>query len=450
MASRTAASISARHQARRERGRRPSWLVASGSLPIHLTGLGVALSVGVLLESLLDGLLVLLVLVLVAVAAGPLRRVRAWHGPDDADLGALTSASAGSARGRVLLVSASIGAGHDGAAVELAREAREAGYLVDQVDFLDLLPLGLGRVVRSTYRWQITVVPSTWGFVLRSFRGSSDTQWVSWLAGSLARRRLLRACGPDTCVVVSTYPLASHALSRLRSDGSLDVPAVTYLTDMSVHPLWVAPGIDAHIALHPVPAAEARAHGARGVEVIGPRTSPRFVPGTAARRAAARARFELPAGARLALVVAGSWGVGDVASTVDDLLATGIATPVVVCGSNASLRRTLSTKPGAYAFGWVDDMPGLMHACDVVIQNAGGLTSLEARAVGLPVLTYRALPGHGETNARALEQAGWAPWARRREDLSCLIEASTDLPGSPGELVDFPWARLAGSAPVPA
>jgi UDP-N-acetylglucosamine:LPS N-acetylglucosamine transferase len=85
-------------------------------------------------------------------------------------------------------------------------------------------------------------------------------------------------------------------------------------------------------------------------------------------------------------------------------------------------------------------MPSLMRACDLVIQNSGGLTSLEARQVGLPVITYRCLPGHGHTNARALERAGWAPWARDLEDLGVLVSAAlaTCPPGDGGDGVVDP------------
>jgi len=46
--------------------------------------------------------------------------------------------------GRIVVVSASVGAGHDGPAAELTRRLREGGWRVDRVDCLDVLPIGLG------------------------------------------------------------------------------------------------------------------------------------------------------------------------------------------------------------------------------------------------------------------------------------------------------------------
>jgi processive 1,2-diacylglycerol beta-glucosyltransferase len=62
-------------------------------------------------------------------------------------------------------------------------------------------------------------------------------------------------------------------------------------------------------------------------------------------------------------------------------------------------------------------MAGLMGAVDVLVQNAGGLSALEALAVGVPVITYRPIPGHGKANAAALDESGLAPWVREPGDL---------------------------------
>jgi len=62
-----------------------------------------------------------------------------------------------------------------------------------------------------------------------------------------------------------------------------------------------------------------------------------------------------------------------------------------------------------------------MHAVDVVVQNAGGMTVQEAAASGLPVISYRCIPGHGLTNAAALHQADVARWARTGSELATLL-----------------------------
>ncbi|GAA1814231.1 glycosyltransferase [Planosporangium flavigriseum] len=332
--------------------------------------------------------------------------------------------------GRVVVVSASVGAGHDGAAAELTRQLRAAGLTVDRHDFLDILPRGWGRLVRSVYRAELTVAPRTWGWVANATGSSATSTRTSAGLSRVAGARMMEAVGSDPSVVLSTYPLASQLLGRLRQEGRLTAPAATFLTDMSVHPLWVAPGVDAHLALHPVPATQARSLGARNTVVAGAAVAPGFRPRRDdPERLAARRAFGLPGHARLALVVAGSWGVGSVGRSARDIADTGLAVPVVVCGRNEPLRKRLSRDRRVITLGWVDDMATLIRACDLVVQNAGGLSSLESLASGVPVLTYRCLPGHGETNAAALERAGWAEWVQHRRDLGTALTRTFALPG---------------------
>lgn len=212
------------------------------------------------------------------------------------------------AAGRVAIVSASVGAGHDGAAAELARRLTAQGCSVDRLDLLDLLPVHLGRTVQEGYHRMLVRAPWAYQRIYSSTERAGGGGPVARALLRTAQDRVLRALPPGTDAVVSTYPGASRVLGNLRLDGRLAVPVLTYLTDFSVHPLWVAPGVDVHLAAHAVPAAQARAAGARDVRVRGPVTNPRFRPCDARGRSRARERFGLPSHAPLALLVAGSWG----------------------------------------------------------------------------------------------------------------------------------------------
>ena len=98
-------------------------------------------------------------------------------------------------------------------------------------------------------------------------------------------------------------------------------------------------------------------------------------------------------------------------------------TPLVVCGNNEQLKKRLQERKGGHVIGWTDEMPTLMAASDAIVQNAGGLTTSEALAAGLPVLTYRCLPGHGRANAAVHARIGLVPWIRGRRDLSAARAA---------------------------
>lgn len=324
---------------------------------------------------------------------------------------------------RAVIVSASVGAGHDAVAEELAARLEEAGVAVDRHDFLDLMPGSTGRVFVGSYHGMISRAPWTWKLLYGGMDNPRMAGIQASLFTALAGRSIRRAVEGDTTrMVIATYPLASQVLGRLRQRGKVSTPVHTYLTDFSVHQLWAAPGVDAHLALHQVAAVQARAVGCADVSVVAPLVDRRFTLATPESRFAARARWGLPQDARLALLVGGSWGAGELERTVADVEAAdpGI-TCVVVCGRNEGLRERLLAAGVKHAHGWVDDMPSLMHAADVLVQNAGGMTVQEAVASALPVVTYRSIPGHGLTNAAALDEAGIARWARHSGELAAAL-----------------------------
>lgn len=219
-------------------------------------------------------------------------------------------------------------------------------------------------------------------------------------------------------VVVTTYPLAGQTLGVLREQNRLPAPAVTYLTDPAPHATWCHPAVDHHLTVTRATASDAARYGVRA------RASGPLCPRTTAGRDPHGVRDELglPRDAPVALISAGSLGMGAVPRTVRDLLAHPDLRVVVLCGRNARLRRRLGRLPRVVALGWRDDVPSLMAASDVLVHNAGGLSLTEALAAGLPAITYRPIPGHGRANAEVLDRAGVAPWARDAAALAAAVE----------------------------
>lgn len=325
-----------------------------------------------------------------------------------------------------------MGAGHDGAARELARRLEARGHTAQVVDFLDSAPLGIGTLVRVCYELQLRLAP--WAYeatyrlwYLLPILVHPCVSFVTFLT----RRRLLSWIEEfEADVVVTTYPLASLTLGRARRQGRLRVPAVTFVTDFAVHPLWVHPGTDLNLCVHPASAKAASRRTGRTSLAPGPLVPAHFAAaGRPARRAVARATLGATPDQRLVLVVAGSWGVGEVEKTFDSLLRSDRYTPVVVCGRNERLRARLESRGAGIVIGWTDEMPTLMAASDVLVQNAGGLTCMEAFAAGLPVVSYRPIPGHGRENAIEMDRAGVAVFATHPEDLERALDEATGLTG---------------------
>lgn len=321
---------------------------------------------------------------------------------------------------RVAVITGSYGEGHNSAAREIARVLTAAGCDVEIHDIVTLLPWRLGPLLRTAYYAQLRRRPNSWETTLRLLEPGRAAHRLVTLLLAIASAAVVEATsGCD--LVVTTHPFGAQALGHARLSGELAAPAVTYLTDTSVHSLWIHPGIDLNLAIHDIAATEARRWGGR-TDVVRP-----LLPSHATKVPRAHSRDPLPTFNQLgrwALVTGGSLGMGQLEATARDIVHDGQMTPVVLCGTDTRLHHRLSKMPGVVALGWRDGVPALMAASDCIVQNAGGFTSLEALASGAPVVTYRPLPGHGVANSINLATAGLIPWARTPDDLALLLTAA--------------------------
>ncbi len=335
-----------------------------------------------------------------------------------------------------------MGAGHDGAAKELRRRLEGRGHRVEVIDFLDAVAFHIGPAMRWFYLVQLRYFPWSYEFNYRlaPFLRAPAVMVDTWLT----RRKLRRAIKkfrPDT--IVSVYPLASLVLGRMRRTKTLRVPVVTYLTDFAVHSLWVHPGIDRHLAVSELSAQAAAARGGKDPRAHGPLVGERFRD-IRIDRAAVRSALGLAPDDRAVLVVAGSWGIGDVLASVEAIGRSGEFHPITVCGQDEKLQAELESCGFGTVIGWTDEMPALMTAADALVENAGGLTCMEAFAVGLPVITYLPIAGHGKDNAEMMARSGVNLYARDEDELHMRLRDVTAPGPARQELVDTAHGLFTG------
>ncbi|GLW07842.1 hypothetical protein Misp01_29720 [Microtetraspora sp. NBRC 13810] len=324
-----------------------------------------------------------------------------------------------SGRRRVLVISAAMGAGHDGVAAELARRLAAEGADVEIIDVLRLFPLRLGSVLRSGYHGMIRCAPWLYELIYQVFFIAKRAPGTSpFTALAMAGLRELAASRPPD-EVVSTFHVAAQVAGELRARGGLPCPSTVLVTDFAVHRLWLHPGNDRYLCPNPAVIGDIAAATGRPALHCAPVVRPEF-----ARRAAdadaaeVRRRIGAAGGERLVLVTGGAWGVGRVVGTARALARSGRYTPVVLCGGNERLRRRLRGAGYGIALGWRDDVPELMAAAYALVDNGAGLACEEAFAAGLPVVVHRPIAGHGRDGAGAMARLGVA--AHTRDDAALL------------------------------
>jgi hypothetical protein len=158
--------------------------------------------------------------------------------------------------------------------------------------------------------------------------------------------------------------------------------------------------------------------------------------------------------------------VGDISGAVRALCQVReVSSIVCLTGRNEQLASTLgeafSHEPRVHVYGFTDRMPEVLTAADALVHSTGGVTCLEARATGTPVVSYGLPVGHARVNTRAMAALDLVRLAEDTAQLRGHVQASFDaveaqrsqeghqLPAamSPAELVLAPLRRV---RPIPA
>ncbi|AMW14561.1 galactosyldiacylglycerol synthase [Streptomyces qaidamensis] len=315
-----------------------------------------------------------------------------------------------------------MGAGHDTVARELARRARRQGHHAHIVDLLKLLPGGLGTGLRLFYQASVRHFPWAYAGLYEAFLRPGTQHRPSGLPlARLAGGRLTAlAERTGTDVVVPVFHLAAQLTGHLRDQGRLRSPSAVFLIDFAVHRQWLHPGNDLYLCLTDEATREVSRSITVPVETTGPVVAPEFF-APAAGAPAWRQRFAAHGPGRPpVLLSAGAWGAASELGGTARLLAAAGLLPIVLCGGNERLRARMGGIPGVLVPDWVTDMPGLLRAARVLVDNAAGQTAVQALASGLPVVSYRPLPGHGADGVRRMEALGVSETAA---DGTALLEA---------------------------
>ena len=330
---------------------------------------------------------------------------------------------------RVLILTASIGEGHDLPARLLAErlgvECPGAEVVVEDGlramgrTFV-LLSERAPNVVFRRHQWLWDA--AFWVFV----HARSSRRLTRFLVHTLGARgilRLVERVEPD--VVVSVFPVTTEVLGSLRRKGRLKVPAVAVITDLAMMHYWAAPGIDLHLVTHSESTDEVRdvAGQAAQVVVVKGLVRPEFE--SHRDRGEARTALQLPLDAHVVLVSGGGWAVGDLSGAIDAALTVEDAMVVCLTGRNETVRARIEERYGAEArvraVGFTEQMSDWLAAADVLVHSTGGLTVLEAAIRGCPTISYGWGRGHIRANNEAFSRHGLAEVVGRRDELRAAI-----------------------------
>ncbi|HTT33118.1 MAG TPA: glycosyltransferase [Methylomirabilota bacterium] len=323
---------------------------------------------------------------------------------------------------RVLLLSATSGAGHVRAAQALEKAFQARGdCAVEHIDALQYVSKLFQRAYDKAYIAMIRRAPQLMGVLY----DRTDRPWHHPRRRLALDRlntgpmiRLLKRAQPDLCV--ATHFLPAEIIAWLIARKKLRARNAIVVTDYDVHAIWLCRTVDRYyVAIEE--AAEYLAHVGVPREkllVTGIPIDPLFA--APVDRDEARKHLGLDPAATVILISAGGYGIGPVEQLVQDLLALQKPWQVAAIAGKSEktrkrleeLAKTAGTLPGGAsklcAIGFTVEMDKYMAAADLMVGKAGGLTTSEALARGLPMALIEPIPGQEEGNADHLLEAGVA------------------------------------------
>lgn len=328
------------------------------------------------------------------------------------------------ARPHVLFLFADTGGGH--------RSVTEAVVEAMQLEFDERVAISQVDFLRQYYPWPYRRLPEAYRDLVRfprfyrtvwySTNGLRRSRWImdSQQLNPFLRRqhqRLIREHTAD--LIVMTHFMAIPPV--IWQPAAQRPRTCVIVTDLiSTHAAWFRPGIDLYIT----PTAEAQRmavrHGilAEQVQQIGLPVTERYGQ-PPADRAALRARLGWPSTRPVVLLIGGAEGMGALEENAQAIAAANLPlTLAVVAGRNAALQARLAGRRWpipTHVYGFVHNLPELMHAADILVTKAGPSTICEGLCAGLPILLYDRIPGQEEGNVTYVVEAGAGVFAPKPE-----------------------------------
>jgi len=354
---------------------------------------------------------------------------------------------------RVLLLSATSGAGHVRAAQALEKAFLARGdCAVEHIDALQHVSKFFQRVYDKAYISMVRRAPELMGLLY----DRTDRPWLHPRRRLALDRlntgpmiRLLKRVQPDLCV--ATHFLPAEIIAWLIAKRKLRAHNAIVVTDYDVHAMWLCRTVDRYYL-----AIEEAAQYLAGIGVPKEKLCVTGIPidplfATPVNKPEARKHLGLDAGATMVLISAGGYGIGPVQQLVKDLLALERPWQIVaIAGKSEKTRKHLeelaktagrlpSGSPRLCPVGFTTEMDKYMAAADLMVGKAGGLTTSEALARAFPWRSSNPFPArksatliicwrqarrfaattcprlHGKSPRCSMMPRGWRRCAKRRK-----------------------------------
>ncbi|MEW8995896.1 glycosyltransferase [Clostridium sp.] len=317
----------------------------------------------------------------------------------------------------ILILSASTGGGHLKAskALESYILENELDAKIKVVDTLEYVNPFINKIVTKGY----IVLAKYLNLLYKNLYSLTDksgilTCLVTRLIFLFSKKLLplIEEFAPD--VIITSHPFPTEMISILKGNKSIKVPSICIMTDYAPHNTWIKPNVDEYCV-----ACEDMIEGMidRGVapEKVHPYGIPvysGFFHQDEEDKKILLDELGLSENKMTLLVMAGSFGVYNIEKIYKNISNIPMDFQIIILtGNNKRLYNKIKeqikfSNKQTKLIKFTNEVHRYMNLADVLITKPGGLTVSEALAANLPLITFDAIPGQEEANAKFLLDHG--------------------------------------------
>ena len=313
----------------------------------------------------------------------------------------------------ILVMSVRAGYGHHSTGKAIIEYLQNAGHRCEMLDIFDYINPLLGNSIQDGYLLSTKYLSQYYGRIYGKLTEKDEPynkhSITAILSNAVSKRLRQYVYEFEPDAIIGTHSYAGVVTTILKKQKVCTCMTYGIVTDFTVHPFWESTELDYYVIPDELLGYQMQKKGIdkRTLLPIGIPRRQQF----SKKNDTHEARQKLGiADKQTILIMMGSMGYGNVSQSLEVLDEFDADFQVLcVCGSNEKLRSMLDQKTYSkeiHIYGFVNNVDVMMDASDIIISKPGGLTTSEAFAKGLPMITMNPLPGQEDRNTDFLVNCG--------------------------------------------
>ena len=311
---------------------------------------------------------------------------------------------------KVLILSMTVGQGHNSASKALAQYLEKQGHTYEILDTFKFLNKIIGEAFDKGYTFMGRSIPKLNDLIYKDAErvsGKAEAamkHYFPFAFSDLTKSKMQKYIDenkPDA--IVCPIMFSGVLLTQLKRAGMLDPKIKLYgiVTDYGLHPFWEYTDLDYFVVASElmIPSLELRGIPKEKILPIGIPIREAFA--TCMPKTEARDKLGLDTELLTLLITSGGRGFGALDELVSQADRMDDVQIVAVCGTNFMLRRKLEAakyKNKVHIFGFINNIDEYIDAADVIVTKPGGLSTSEAIAKKKLLILTPPLPGVEDVN----------------------------------------------------